>query len=785
MVLPFGSTFGARPSHLVGTKTFPMYLAGPRHTRLKVYFAMNSDSLRRPLVTLGLVLALIGSSLPFGAGEALAAARTQLGAVAYDHQSDQLVIPVSGVAPRVRIQQLSARQFIADLPGCHLRSGGSRSQRAQHSALAGWSAANEPVGRGVRLRLTVRDEVRPDVRFDAVHHRLLVTFNRAPGSLALLPRKPVRPAATTVPILPLRPVRPMAIPKKPLFSVAVNNAALPGRVEAVRAIETQLPARPVPVSPLVLLASQDGPGCDSTSLSTVPQSETFPARPSVVEGENRAELVTNAIASRRLLVRPLPTKPLVLLSAANPKVAAARISPPQRPTVRKKTPQSHVARRAVVKTARLGLPRFDQKAGHLVVPLTSGSIAAKDISRVKLNKRWSYIDIEGAMPYFAGVRYEERPDFVFQRWVMARRPGKQATRVSFASGVHVELDVKVTPRALLVAVVPTETVLSQKPPTPAVAPETQQEKDFRDAFYAAVAPLPPGSEETVREPAPAPAKLEVKIADPIKRNPAPAGVIETRVRRPFYDEERFGLAIPYEGRTPLFRYASKSEESAIIELKADVLSSAHLQEDLRRNLKWGSWKLNRKGRPGVLTLEMNFARPSEVSIAADPERRQLLIIPQPKLSRVAVAEVSAVRSSLSPVQLDKSGEHLFIPFKGSVPRYVLEQVTPTFAYVVFEASALRDAGVQFQTPSEHPRLNYTLVTQPEGTSTVRLAVCMARPATAAVFQDPNNTRLVVSLGKEPPVALSNGPKVLQVPQPWPGALRETPSIPTSALQNNS
>lgn len=749
---------------------------------------MTPDSIRRPLLSLGLVLAFIGSSLPLNVGAALAAAGTQVGVVAYDFQSDQLVVPIRGVAPHVVVSQLAARQFIADLHGCELAPGAERTDRSYQTPLAGWSVGPGPGRSGVRVRMIVREDVRPVARFDGAGGRVVFTFERAGAADLAAPVRSTVAVATRAPRLPERPVRPQTVAKQSQAHVKPVAAGSVASVRAARNIEKSLPQRPAAPVPLVLLTQQDGrEHAPAQAVKVAGQPAGFPGL-AVTHHDRSAEVGGTAMAARRLLSRPERVQPLVLAAAANPLPPRARGKRPQA-AARAVAPVARVPKSAPTRAngrARLGLPRFDAQAGRLVVPVVAGTLTAADVSRVKLSKRWSYIDVAGSLPNFVGVRYEERPDFTFQRWVMARRPGQNITRVSFASGVHVQLDVDVTAKAVTVAVVPQETLLTKRPASDVARNSVARRSDPREAFYQTQATLPPGSEPS-EDTAEAPAKARPIIsADAmLKRNPVPAGVIETRVRRPFYDEERFGLAIPYEGRTPLFRYASKSQDSAVIELKADVLSAAHLQEEARRSLNWGSWKMNRKGRPGVLTLELDFAKPSEVSIAADPERKQLLIIPQPKLSQVAVAEVSAVRSSLSPVQLDQSGEHLFIPFQGQVPRYVIEQVTPTFAYVVFEAAALRDAGVQFQTPLDHPRLNYTLVTQPEGTSTVRLAVCLARPAAAAVFQDPTNTRLVVSIGRDAPVAQSTGPRALQVPQPWPGAVREVPSVPTSALQSNS
>jgi hypothetical protein len=513
--------------------------------------------------------------------------------------------------------------------------------------------------------------------------------------------------------------------------------------------------------------------------------------------------------------------PLVLLAAADPVPhvavrpvrAALKARKPSRAAIvaSSKSAKHYTARRDGV--ARLGHPAYRPDSEVLAIPVQAGRVSPTAISSVRLNKRWSYIDVAGAVPTFSGVRYQERDDVRFQRWVMARRPGRDVTRVSFAVGVPSRLDVKVTDGAVLVAVRATGSTLAGLPKPVArreaevasgkpVARRESEVASAKPAVRVAVAALPgtrsdddrssarkpavpdpvSGAEGTVASvestPASKPAAALSKLAlqAGLARRAALPGLVESRVRRPFYDAERFGLAIPYEGRAPLYRWARRSEQGAVIELKAEVLSPTHLQPEARRTGAWGSWKLSRRAGRGPLALELAFSHPSEVSIAADPERKQLLVIPQPRIAKVAVAEASPVRSALAPLVVDQSGGNLFIPFRGEVPRYVIEQVTPTFAYVVFEAAALRDGGVQFFTPNAHPALNYLLVTQPEGTSTVRLAVSLSQPAAAAVYQDPTNTRLVVTLAQDTPVVQATGPKALRVPEPWPGAARPGPQV---------
>ncbi|MEB3221516.1 MAG: hypothetical protein VKS61_05515 [Candidatus Sericytochromatia bacterium] len=785
---------------------------------------MQVRSLLRPVFTLGLAAALVVSSQPQGvyAAEPVVVA---VGVASWEPDRERLVVPVSGPAPRVHIQQLAARQFVADLTGCTLAVSAPQGAVVGHSRLSGWSMTAEPTLKGVRVRMTVTDDVRPVARYDAALRGFVFTFaSDVAGQPQLAPapkfalKTPGKPGGVE-PRFPTRVALADGFPVRPSVArLAPDHAAAPV-TQAPKAASTQAAARVAKAAAAPVALAAHGSAVEHRTAANgptrrVPPAAKAPAASKVARAAARTvtrptlhPAFAAAAATKLAVARPAHRGwvPLVLLAAADPAprttVAAAakgRKAIKVARTARKSSPKVHIARRNDV--ARLGLPAYRSGAEVLVIPVQSGRIARSNVETVRLNKRWSYIDVAGAVPAFSGVRYHEREDKRFQRWVMARRPGRDITRVSFAVGVPSRLDVKVADDAVLVAVRPVGTALAQGPvtssrreavaatPRRASAPVAARMPAAGPAVVAQPVAVAAAESDKAPEAAPkmveaAPKAAEAKptahrlaVRAGLARRSPVSGLAESRVRRPFYDAERFGLAIPYEGRAPLYRWARRSEQGAVIELKADVLSPSHLQPDARRTGAWGSWKLGRRSHRGPLALELAFSQPSEVSIAADPERKQLLVIPQPRIAKVAVAEASPVRSALAPLVVDQAGSNLFIPFRGEVPRYVIEQVTPTFAYVVFEAASLRDGGIQFFTPNAHPALNYLLVTQPEGTSTVRLAVSLSQPAAAAVYQDPANTRLVVTLAQDTPMVQATGPKALRVPEPWPGAARPAPQV---------
>ena len=690
-------------------------------------------SLRRAL-TLGFGTALALGSLPSVVFAASGGSASQVGTANFDRVQERLMIPVKGPTPRIVVRRLAPRQYVADLAGSTLISGEAQGQRLRSPALAGWSLDEEPATRTVRLRMTLTTDVQPRVRFDRRTGGYVVSF-ATPAPVARKPAAQVKVAGAPRPAAPHKSATRM--PVKRTVAPAPRRAAAPAPALSRQDLTNRLAQRRLP---LVMIAARDG---------------------------RKAPL--------RVVAAPT--------AAPAPRLASRPVAAP-RPAVHQ-TFISHAGA-----AARVGVPKYDTARGLLVVPI-SGNLKVRDLDVVRLSQRWSYLDIPHSRPTFTGVRYENRADKFFQRWVMARRPQGDVTRISFALGAPANIDVELAGNELLIAVRHDAPMLGSAPKAkPAVAPVATAVKPVETAVKPVETPVRPVETpvkpvETAVKPVetsinpetkPAP-RIAVKPATrpaPIavaRRNPIPGGVIETRLRRPFYDAERFGLVIPYEGRTPMYRWRAKGERGVKLELKGDVVNAAHLQPEVRRHAAVGSWKFDRRPEGGALALEMSFARPSELVVAADPERKQLLLIPQPRMHGERASEKMKPQAALDTVGMDRDGTNLFIPFQGKVPQYTIEQVNPSFAYIDFERAALREAGVQFYAPDYHPTVNYWMVTQPEGTTTVRLAVALARPGAAAVYQDPSQRRLVVVVGDNAPVVQATGPRTPRMPDPWPGAIK--------------
>jgi hypothetical protein len=604
------------------------------------------------LVSFGL-RALLGAGVVWASGSfpglaALAAeAKARIGTAAYDRTAETLVVPLQGQAPTVALRRLAPRQYVAELPHSELARDEMQGQRLTSRHLAGWSLSESPKGDKVVLRLTLNDDVRPQMRFTA-GRGMVVSF---PGS---------------------------------------------GTAVAVKAA----PARPVP-SPA---AERDVIGRVSAFLGGVlaPRQASRPAQAPVAAAA-RPAVAKPAVAPRRA------TKP------AAP--AVARLARPAAKPL--------ASRRATSGAATFGVPRFDAGAGVLVIPV-AGKLKAQRLAAVQLNQRWAYLDVAGAVPNFSGVRFGHPAASAFDRWVMAKRPGRDVTRISFALSAGADIAVKSTPGALLVA----------------VRPKTMQL----------------GRAEAPRRPATAKAAA-LQLAG------------RSLVARPYFDGRRHGVVVPYLGETPRFRWEQKGDRRAVLALKGRLNAVGVMHQRFKQHPVMAGWRLAPRTEPGVVELALDFSRPAEVVIVADPARRQLLLIPQPRLASVEETPLASegARTVLAEAARDAHSANIYLPFNGVAPAYTIEQVSPTFAYVDFVQSRLAGEGVTFHAPEGRGQLNYWLCSERPKAGRVRLALSLNTAAAPRVYEDRERRRLVVVLDPGQSAHLAPGRSGPHAPAPWEGA----------------
>lgn len=646
----------------------------------------NAKPLHRLMTSsLGVAIALGATPMPGAAANVL----TTVGTVSFDRASEALVVPITGPQPAVRLEKLAPRQYVADLLGTSMQRPDVQGQRLADAELTGWSMDETPDGHAVRVRLTMNEDVRPNIELSREGGALRVEFH---GALAS------RNTGLSLPTVPQVHVQAQAPrPTKGNAAIAWLKSFVRRHLEPRAAQAFHAPSRP-----LVLAASW------MAAPPAAPIAPHHASRPVV-----------------RVAARP------VLTPATTP-AAHARIAAPQ------------AVHAPVATIARLTQPHYDAARNLLVVPI-EGRLDARRLGVVHLNAHWAYLDVPNSRPTFTGVRFENRHDALFQRWVMAKRPERNTTRLAFALGGAADIAVKAEAHDLLVAVRPHETMLGSLPAP--VLPHVD--------LTPAIAAKPAAKKPAARVLAAAPVRVAA---------------------RPYFDEGRYGLVIPFSGSTPLYRWEQKGDRGAVLDLRGDIQTNGALLQHFDHHPVMRSWRLQRDGAD-VVRVALRFNRDADLVLAADPLHKQLLLIPQPRLpgdDQQAKATPAAPKTILSAVQRDLTSQQIYIPFSGPTPRYSIEQVTPTFAYVNFAGSSLQPEGVHFFAPAYNPSLNYWLFSERPHRASVRLALALTQPGRAHVFEDRLSHRLVVVVdGAAPKTALVPGRTALLWPRPWPGVKRTT------------
>jgi hypothetical protein len=320
---------------------------------------------------------------------------------------------------------------------------------------------------------------------------------------------------------------------------------------------------------------------------------------------------------------------------------------------------------------------------------------------------------------------------------------------------------------------------------PVVAPVIKPIVPISPVLAPVARPMAPAPVLAAKPAAPAPvakpaAKPVAKPAVVLAQAPVPAKPA-TVLDRPFYDQDRHGLVVPYTGEIPLYRWSSQDDASAALEVKGAAAVAGELEQSFKQHPVLKTWRVGPDAAAGTVQVAMSFRRPTELVVAVDTARHQLLLIPQPRMAGDAAPTAAAPTTTLSAVKLPTDGQRLYIPFTGKTPAYTIETISSQFAYINFEAAALETKSVQYFAPDFHPSLNYWLMTERQGS--VRLALALTQAGGPTVFEDRSNQRLVIELGGDD--AMAGVRSKAKVPAPWPGEHAPTGYQPADPLQRVS
>jgi hypothetical protein len=541
-----------------------------------------------------------------------------------------------------------------------------------------------PTGDKVLLRLTLNNDAAPAFQFSRGAKGLVVSFKSN-----LAQRNTPQLAVQTAPKGPT-PVAPRAA----------------------------APQAPAPAGPIARLKNFIGSLWSGAEAPPAEQAQPAAPRHHVAKRPPMATPTHPAHGAAK--PAPVAVKPAPV--AAKPEAKPEAKPPIAKTQAVKPAAPAHVASKpeASLATATFGAPRYDAERGMLVVPFR-GHLTRQSLAPIQLNSRWAYLDVAQARPAFTGVRFGQPHTAGLDRWAAARRPHRDATRLSFALAAPSDIAVKAVPGALLVAVTPKTMLLGRA--------------NAHGAARVAAKPAP------------------IQLAG------------RSLVARPFFDETRYGLVVPYVGETPLYRWEKTGDKEVVIALKGRLNAVGDMVQRFSGHRVMSSWKLTPGDRPGIVNLALSFNRSAEVVVAADPTRRQLVLIPQPRLADGdAPAAAGGVHAVLANVERDAENRVIYIPFEGEVPSYTVEQVSANFATVDFENAERDEHRVSFYAPEYHPSLNYWLLSDRPGAGRVRLSLSMTQPAQPRVFEDRANHRLVVTLDERN--GLTPGRSATMTPGLW-------------------
>jgi hypothetical protein len=391
----------------------------------------------------------------------------------------------------------------------------------------------------------------------------------------------------------------------------------------------------------------------------------------------------------------------------------------------------------------------------LVIPV-SGEVDPAHLNIEQLDSRWAFLDVPSSRPGFRGVRYEERNDPFFQRWVASGRPARPTTRISFALGDPARFEVKLVGREIEVAVRPKLAPVAVKPPANLVLPIVTS---------AEIAPprnrsLPVSSRLVVSaKPGPHPRPAIVPASETLSID-----IASTELNRPYFDQQRLGLVLPFRGREPDYRIIEQMDDGAVVEVKGRLNTVGRLEQRFGHHPLLIGWEVLPGSEPETTRVALRFRAAGEVVVALDEQRAQLLIVPQPRSAEpLALVDPVEAATTISAVEGDQP---LYLPFNGPVPTYTIERVGQHFAYVTFAGARLANPRVQFRSSQKAGSgLNYWLLAERPGQAGVRLALALNEAGFPKVYQD--NQRLVIELARDQTLGANTSPKL---PEPWQGAL---------------
>jgi hypothetical protein len=294
-------------------------------------------------------------------------------------------------------------------------------------------------------------------------------------------------------------------------------------------------------------------------------------------------------------------------------------------------------------------------------------------------------------------------------------------------------------------------------PTPEPVPETPTPR----ATTPLQRPLP-----WVAPPEPSPTPTPRPTPRP---TPKPPRVIKTVFKGMYYDPSRQALVLPFTGDVPAYSLAQAGGTVLYVDFptaksgEKDAVMQAFDKPTLLTN-----WLATDSPKDGVFRVTLNLQQRGEVLVAVDGVRRQLLLIPQllSALEKAPPPPGTEVTTVFMRGAYDPKTNAVAIPYYGSTPMFVVENVAPGTAYIDFLNSAITPVGVQTQAVPNFPLLSFWLMAKRPDQNIVRVSMTLPFGGHVDVLDDQANHRLFL--------VPQLGPAATPTPLPTPQA---TPTVP--------
>lgn len=235
--------------------------------------------------------------------------------------------------------------------------------------------------------------------------------------------------------------------------------------------------------------------------------------------------------------------------------------------------------------------------------------------------------------------------------------------------------------------------------------------------------------------------------------PKAAPTWRTRLTGLAYDPLRQALALPFDGDLPAPALQAEGPQRLTLRF-----SGAAWEDALRSATRAGgadtpfSSFATLSEADGSATLRLELRSPGDVLVAYAPNQRRLYLVPQPRPEKpAALSTTGVVRTVLGRFTFDPKLRALVVPYFGQVPQTAFVPVGPHQGYLEFADSAFDPKGVQLETVSDFPPLDFFWVTPRAQQMGVRLALHLPYGGHAEVVDDAVQHRLVITpkLGPAP------------------------------------